>query len=348
MKPEEVTDQILGVWNEVAEPEQPETEEPEPEEGATVEPAEEVVAEPEPDSGEEEGEQEEEGDDEDAEEEPGEEGEQPEQEETAEEFEPDVRAYLDRYQGDVGRALKGAIQLQQALGRQGQEKAVLTRRVSELEGALAETSAFGTGPLLSEEQRNWVGEALATGNPLVYVREAVKAGEYDLARGVCAAWGDHAPYDALRAAQMIDYAESTALNSTVEAEPPQPINHGELLDVLAEHFPELPGYAEQMTTTISQLGENHPLVIDARSNDPEQAVRGVIGIYEIARASTNAVSQTREVVKNGRRDEATAARKKAVVSTSEASPSPSESPRAGKIGPGLTLDQLDEEWGRHT
>jgi hypothetical protein len=86
-------------------------------------------------------------------------------------------------------------------------------------------------------------------------------------------------------------------------------------------------------------------VIDARSGDPDTAVRGVLGIYEVARASTHALSSTRDEIRNGNREKAASARKRAVVSSAGASPSTGEAPRSHKsLGPGLTLDQLEAEW----
>jgi len=350
VNPEEITAQIMDAWDEIApsegdtpggqpEPEVEETPAGEPEigdtEGDTDEEEPEVEAE-EPEEGDEEDEADEEGGDE--EEAPAPSGFIPD--------DPELAAFLTKFQGDVSKALRYGLQSQQALSRMNERERALLQRAQDLEVQLSEANAFaGGGVLLSEEQRSWVGEAIESGNPVMYVREAVRAQEFDLARAVCAAWGDHAPFEALRAAGMVDQAEAYSASNTVQA---QPIDHSELLGVLSQHFPDLPEYAEQMKQTIDGLGDNHPLVIEARSNDPQQAVRGVIGIYEIARASTRATASTREQIKNGNREKAQSARKAAVVSSGGASPSPSETPRSNiRLGPGLTLEQLDEEWARH-
>jgi hypothetical protein len=203
--------------------------------------------------------------------------------------------------------------------------------------------------MLNEQQRSWVGEAIDSSNPLAYVREAVRAGEFDLARAVCVEWGRDpaSAFDAMRVATMVDQAETQAVAAQPQPEV-EPVKPAVLLQTLEEYFPDMPAYEEKMVEMMGSLGDNHPLVVEARSGDPETAVRGIIGIYEIARASTHTLAETRAEVKNDRRAAATAARKKAVVSTSEASPSPSESPRAKKLGPGLTLEQLDQEWAANT
>jgi hypothetical protein len=298
VKAEEVTEQILGAWDEIVNEDEPETETEEVEGAEVGEPVEESAEDPETEEAEE-SDDGEETEDEPAEEEEeeqvgeGDEGEEPEvgAEPEFETDDPEIKAFLTKFQGDVGKALRYGLQSQRALSTQNDEKRSLSRRVSELEAQLAETNAFSPGGvLLNEEQRTWVGEALESGNPVLYVREAVKAQEFELAKAVCQAWGEHAPYEALRAAQLIDYAEASASSPQEGYAEPDPLDHNELLRVLSDHFPDLPEYASQMTTAMEQLGEGHPLVVDARSNDPEQAVRGVVGIYEIARASARSTS----------------------------------------------------------
>jgi len=348
-----VTAQILGAWEEAGgDPSEPTAEEPvETEEDAPpieqpVEPEEEETpAEEEP--------VEEEGEEEvPAEEEPApEEGEEAEPEEAAEEeYDPEIRAFLAKFQGDVGRALRYGVQSQHALSRQGSEKQALERRVRELESELTQANAFtGDAVLLNEAQRNWVTEAIESGNPSLYVRNAVNAGEFGLARAICTEWGHEQPYDALRTSQAVDVAEGNYYATMeAEAQPEVSFSAEQLLGELERHFPDMPKYAAQMTSAIAQLGDLHPLVIDARSQDPEAAVRGVMGIYEIARASTHSLASAKEEVRNGNREKATSAKRKAVVASAAVSPSPGETPSQHRIGPGLTLEQLDEEWARNT
>ena len=99
-----------------------------------------------------------------------------------------------------------------------------------------------------------------------------------------------------------------------------------------------------MVSTMSALGETHPLVALARSQDPGEAAQGIIGIYEIARAKTATVTSTREQVKQSQRAGAEAARSKAQVSSSAASPQRAARPRSDQLMPGLTLAALEAEF----
>jgi hypothetical protein len=144
-----VTQQILEAWDEVegatnpnAEPEEEvsaETATPEPDEEEAGEEEQEGGAEGEPDEDEELGEEGAEPETEDEEEvtaeEGGEEG-QGEPPEATDYDDPEIRAFLAKFQGDVEKALRYGLQSQQSLSRQGQEKAVLARRVQELEAQL--------------------------------------------------------------------------------------------------------------------------------------------------------------------------------------------------------------------
>ena len=356
MKPEEVTEQILGAWDEVEPSEEPAEGAPDEDTDEAVESEDDTPLEPGADDAEPEEDTEEGEDDAPAEEEEEEqvgEGDEDEEAEVKAELEtatvtlpddPFFRQWLARYQGDVQKALEGAYQLEKVLGRQGQEKAVLSRRVKELESQLTEITAFQSEPVvLNAEQQSWIGEAVESGNPAAYVREAVRAGEFALARAVCSEWGRESPYDAMRAGQVIDAAESRFFEAA-QVENVEPVNMNAMLDVLVEHFPDMPQYEAQMVETINRLGPMNHNVIDAHSPDPETAARGIINLYEIARSSAATVAQTKRELRNGHREAATGKRRAAVVSSAEASPTPGETPRSVRLGPGLTLAALEEEW----
>lgn len=346
MDTDKITELTLEAWKEDESDDEPEAsvetveseDETPPEEESDAEPEESEPAEPETDEPVE-----------TEEEQPEAEAEEEEEEEVAAEAahgyesdNPAVQAYLAKYQGDAEKALVAATHLQQVLGRQGQEKAVLTRRVEELEQELTQVRRFGQGAVLSPEQRQWADQAVESENPSAYVQQAVQAGEFGLARAVCDQWAQEAPYEAARAAQVVDAAEWNA--SQADAAEPVQFDRDELLDAIADHYPDMPEYSEKMTATLASLGETHPLVQDARSHDPETAARAIIGIYEIARAQSASVKTTRAKVQRDGQEAADDARRRAVVSSAQANPKPSEAPRPRKLMPGLTLEDLDAAW----
>ena len=310
-----------------------------PEESPDDEEGEEDEEEPEPEEASEESEEEDEGD-----------------EVPASDFDspdPEVQAYLARFEGSVERALKGAVELQRVLGKQGREKGTLDRRVAELEAELAQARMFDgqSGPgFLSEEQQTWIGSALESGAPINFVRDAVQVGEFDLARALTDQWAEQQPYQAMRAAQLVDQAEQHAAFSQQQqaVESPPVYEEPEFVAALTQAYPDMPQFEPQMVSVVRNLGDGHPLVQASRSPDPQEAARGLVGIYEIARASSASVRSARETVKRKKTQDGRAARAAAQVTSGEASPAATEGTRPRMIAPGLTLEALDAEWERES
>jgi len=342
LNPEEVTAQIMEAWDDVLD----EDEQEEPEAAAVVvEPGDPPEESDESDAGEEE--EEEEGDevaDDDGDDEDEGESEDAEQEPEATEDEPEedieVRAFIAKYGGDEQKALKAAADLQRVLGRQGSEKAAALARVEELERELAQARALGAGAsLLSEEQRMWVETAAESPNPAVYVQQAMQAGEFELARSVCREWAQTNPFDAQRIGQFIDATEAQIVQSQ-GATPEVPPT--ETWAALVDHYPELRQYEGAMVETLQRMGPDHPSVQEARSTDPNVAVRGIMHIFDVAKASTFALSDAKAGLKQKRRKAADDAADNAVVTSGTARPSTSQTPRPRRLMPGLTEEDLDK------
>lgn len=260
---------------------------------------------------------------------------------------PEVQAFLAKYDGDQQAALKAGVELQKLMSRQGQENGRLRQQVEALTAELAQSQAFTQGPsFLTQEQQEWVGAAVESGNPQLYVQQAVQAGEFALARAVTDAWGEEQPYPALRAAQIIDQAEYMA--QSVEPVAAPVYEHPQFIADLTAAYPEMPQYEPQMVTVVKNLGDGHPLVAASRSPDPAEAARGLIGIYEIARASSASVRTARAQVKKKISQDGQAARQAAVVTSGQATPANTETPRQRMIAPGLSLEALDAEWEAHS
>lgn len=347
MNPEEVTAQIMEAWDEVLEAD--EQEEPgEPEAAA-------VVVEPGDPPEESDDDESEEGDEEEADEVADADGDDDaegedddaaaqEPEATEDEDEPEedieVRAFIAKYGGDEQKALKAAADLQRVLGRQGSEKAAALARVEELERELAQARALGAGAsLLSEEQRMWVETAAESPNPAVYVQQAMQAGEFELARSVCREWAQTNPFDAQRIGQFIDATEAQIVQSQ-GATPEVPPT--ETWAALVDHYPELRQYEGAMVETLQRMGPDHPSVQEARSTDPNVAVRGIMHIFDVAKASTFALSDAKAGLKQKRRKAADDAADNAVVTSGTARPSTSQTPRPRRLMPGLTEEDLDK------
>lgn len=335
-------EQLLAGWNE--EDEDPysgtshvEEASSEPEQAEEQEEPEAAVAEEE-----ESVEERDEGDEDDA----GEE-EEGEGEEVSAEYGPDVLAFLQKYGGDEKQALKAAAELYRMIGRRDEEKQRVEEERDQYRAALVEAQALMNGgePPLNEAQREWVEGAALAANPGVFIQQAVNEQQFALARAVCREWAHSNPYEALRAGQYVDVREME-LQQAYEQQRMTPVKTEDVVRAMGEQFPEMRPYFNQMGRVAEQLGDDHPLVLEARSQNSQEAVRGMTGLYEIARASSAAVSETREEVKRRAREAGDRERAKGVVSSTTNSPSPKETPRQTVILPGLTLEQLDTEFAR--
>lgn len=320
-----------------AEPE-PEREEPE-EESAEEEPAAEEEDEEVEVRAEGSAEEEEPPAPEDEEEESEEEGvEQP-----ASEYAPDVQAFLDRHDGDIDKALQSAAEQYRMIGERNRLHGEMTARVAQLEAELVQARAFQAGALgLTPEQAEWVGQAVESEQPMAFVQSAVAAGEFDLARAVCDAWGEQGDaYQALRTRQMVDEAEGAAAYAQRATEPPPAIPQEELMGMIQEQVPDFSNYWSEMTEIVTQLGRNHPMVVAANSPDPNEAAAGLIDIYKVARTRSARVNEARKQHEAQQRERGVAARKQARVSSASSRTSHEEPPQVTRIAPGLTLEELD-------
>lgn len=251
----------------------------------------------------------------------------------------EIQAFLSKYEGDPEKALRAAVELQRVLGRQGTENGELKQQVEQLSGEVRRLQMFGGAgnELLTEEQRGWVEEALGSGNPALYVQRAVDENEFELARAVCRAYAHDDPYTAVRLGAEID-----AIEEQITSYVP-PLDQGRLLQAMEEQFPDMPAYSSQMANLFGVLGDNHPSVQDARSNDPATAARGLFHIYELARASTASVRSKRDELDATKRQNGADARQAAQVSSSSTSPSTSGTPRPQQyLMPGLTYEDFEQ------
>lgn len=340
MEPSEITRQTLSAWDEIIAEEEREraeaageTPEPSPEE----EPKEADEAgeeEQEDDSGAEVGDEDD--DEEDAEEE-GEDGDAEHDGESAYETEDiEVRAFLDKYGGDLDKALKGAAELAHVLGRQGMEKTQLQSEVEAMREEIERLRLVAAGATpLTEEQRAWVEQAVTSGNPAFFVQQAVDAGEFDLAKNLCQEWGREDPFNARRVADQVDQIEEQARNV------PQYVDHERLLAVMVERDPQMRGYEEAMIQVVERLGAEHVIVQDARSNDLNRSISGLQAIYELAKASRTSVKAAREEVRTKARAKADRAKADAVVTSGNGSVANGGTPRSREVMPGLTFEALE-------
>ena len=256
---------------------------------------------------------------------------------------PDVLAYLAQYQDDPLKALRAAAELRRAYGRQGTDLAAIRQRAQELEAQITQARLLTGGVPLSEEQTQWAEGAAASVTPGIYVEQAINAGEFDLARAVCTYWAREDPFNAGRAGQLIDFKEG---QTRQQMQAPIEASTEDILQALWENVPGMREWEPQMVSVYQNLGPAHHLVQESRSTNPDVAMRALINIFEIAKASSANVQEQRSEIKKRARSEADNAKAKAAVTSSSNAPSTGkQTPRRDvEIMPGLTLEALETEF----
>ena len=254
----------------------------------------------------------------------------------------DALAYLAQYQGDPVKALRAAAELRRAYGRQGTDLAAVRQRAQELEAQITQARLLSGGVPLSEEQAQWAEGAASSAAPGAYVQQAIQAGEFDLARAVCAYWAREDPFNANRAGQLVDQVEG---QTRQQMQAPIEASTEDILSALWENVPGMREWEPQMVSVYQNLGPTHHLVQESRSTNPDVAMRALINIFEIAKASSANVQEQKSEIKKKARAEADGAKAKAAVTSAASSPKKApETPRDREIMPGLTLADLETEF----
>lgn len=117
---------------------------------------------------------------------------------------PDVAAYLARFQGDPDKALKAAVEAQKLIGRQGNENGELKAQLAKLEGRLDQIALTPATPQPQWQMmgRDGIDEAFANDLPGNVVSWAVNAGAPDAQiESILKVWGEDDAYSALQMRQ---------------------------------------------------------------------------------------------------------------------------------------------------
>lgn len=201
---------------------------------------------------------------------------------------PDVEAFLAKYDGDLNKALKGAVEASRTLGRQGSELGELRKlqgTVEELRG-LVEQSANRPAP------QPYVDYAsLIENDPKQAAQVAMKHGNVDAMMAAVSAWADSdEPRDAFEAAtflnnvmrgyEMDQLREEFKANAAPAVQAASSNEEQEIAKVLTKH-PDL----EKFLPAIGQIAQERPFLKQAlEAGTPEQKATALEDLYLLARS----------------------------------------------------------------
>lgn len=115
---------------------------------------------------------------------------------------PDIAAYLSRFDGDADKALKAAVEAQKMIGRQGNELGDMKRDLAEMKGRLdqaAVTPAVPTPPVSWQNlTKTDIEDALLDNDPSAFITNAINTGAPDAQiERMFSTWGEDDQYSAL-------------------------------------------------------------------------------------------------------------------------------------------------------
>jgi len=271
----------------------------------------------------------------------------PEPEEWVLDVDPDVQSFLEKYDGDLNKALRGAIEAQKMVGRQGSELGELRKLQADLESLRSEiANRQPEQPQILPNYRELIDEDPRTAAVTAYENQ-----HWDAMGAALAAWKEEDPVEArLFAMQVKNEAEMAQQRYEFEERlaqaQPQVNTEQEFVQAmsgLVARYPDL----ESTLPAIDEVSRERPLLRSVlESGSPADRVAALEDLYLIAKSRTVA-SDTSAAVRQVQvrvSDEARQARAAAaVVSSSGASAATGDQPTKADEFRGAFADKLREQ-----
>jgi hypothetical protein len=235
-----------------------------------------------------------------------------------------VKAYLDKYDGDVEKALAAAVDAQALVGRQGQELGELRRTVEERMGQVEQTVRAATTPQYDpDELAGWFAEN-PTRIPEV-ARTAFYQGNDALMDAAIEAWEDVDKLGARRFDRDVAVARARQ-EISAESEKRQEVAAGwnEAAGAFAEAHPDLDKYAPKMR----EIAPEYPTLMEILSTgNAEQRVEVLEFLYTKAagHASETLSLVNKDIAREQAREADAAIKEAAVASAATANKAPETS-----------------------
>lgn len=274
----------------------------------------------------------------------------PEPDEWVLDIDTDVQSFLEKYDGDLNKALRGAVELQKMAGRQSGELGELRKVQQDLEAlktTLLTRQAEPQQPQVMPDYRNLIDE-----DPRSAAVTAYENQHWDAMGAALAAWKEEDPVEARLFAMQVKAEADLAQQRhdfeqrLAEARPPQGDPEQEFVQAmtgLVQRYPDL----EATLPAIDEVSKERPLLRSVlTTGSPADRAAALEDLYLIAKSRTVA-SDTSAAVRQVQvrvSDEARQARAAAaVVSTSGATAATGDQPTKADEFRGAFADKLREQ-----
>lgn len=276
----------------------------------------------------------------------------PEPDEWVLDVDEDVQSFLEKYDGDLNKALRGAIEAQKMVGRQGSELGELRKVQSDLEALKADmerrvaAQPFQQPQVAPPDYREMIEE-----DPRVAAITAYDNQHWDAMGQALAAWKEEDPAEARLFAMQVKaeadlMAQRIEFEQRLEAATPQRDPQADFTKAVAEVVKRHPDL-EATLPAIQEVSRERPLLRSVLENGtPEDRAAALEDLYLIAKSRT-VVSDTSEAARQVQvrvSDEARQARAAAaVVSASGASAATGDQPTKADQFRGAFTEHLREQ-----
>jgi hypothetical protein len=240
------------------------------------------------------------------------------------EIDEDLQAVLDKYDGDVTKALRALGESQSMIGRQGNELGELRAQLNEMKQLMEQ--GFTQRPQQPQFISPYVNDI--DDNPQGLVMEALERGDVPTVERALRAWGEFEPFEAatfLMTLQQQAAAQSAAVApAPTESTTPQgPTIEAAMSEVVSRH-PDVEKYLPQ----VEQVAQEFPTLRDSmRSGNPAAQAQAFEELLKIAKARSQGsdtqaamkriVLKTQEEVRKEKADAAVVSAKHQSAATSK-------------------------------
>lgn len=242
---------------------------------------------------------------------------------------PDVEAYLAKYDGDFVAALKAATEAQKVIGRQGeelgtkrQENEQLNAVIAQLQGLEARLTPYRSD--IDEEPQSLVGEVL---------QRAAETGHFDEAtyEAALSAWAESDPFTAARLDAQVTFARQQA--ESMVATPQAPGNDALAREVDA--FKSRHSDLDALLPAMNELAGQRPVLQRALyEGSAEERALALEDLYSLAKSrsiATDTSTAARKVILRAKADADKAKSDAAVVGASRTSAVTSDAPTGDRL-----------------
>ena len=206
-----------------------------------------------------------------------------------------VQAFLEKYDGDIGKALRGAAELQKMSGNQGNELGELRARFEQMEKMLPTlaqqaTPAVDYGAAIDRvSEHEYADESQRSSAFSQLADHAIQARDYDSMAAVIAEWKDHDPFGAstfynnvvnsFERAALVEQFEQQNATAQTATDNSEAVGQ-EVAKVVARH-PDL----EQHLEAIGKIAQERPYLGAAlQEGSAQQRASALEDLYLLARS----------------------------------------------------------------